>query len=109
MACGPGTYSASDGNIQCTACEPGKWMDHTRATMCSSAQPGTYAVRGATFYEHCPAGTFNPIFGASRISSCLLCPPGKATPIPGRSSLDDCQSCFPGTHAHANGTAICTQ
>ena len=115
LPCAPGSYNPTPGRAHgsCIPCPVGTLSDGLYSTSCGPCPLGGYcATTGAASvrqtFEPCPAGTYNPIMGASGIAACIACPRGKASPIPGSVNAASCHHCLPGSYAPTNGTAVCT-
>ena len=108
--CPAGTYSTSSGvqsKDECTACDAGYYCQYygllATTSQCDAGyycteyaftnQPwiesalqygrcpqGYYCTAGTTSGTACPAGTYNPSYGAESLSGCVSCPAGYACP-----------------------------
>lgn len=111
--CALGSYSSSQGQSVCSACDTGKFSpsgDVPRSSCTPCPKGGYCADPGASpalAFKQCEAGTYNDEEGKSEAIACKACPVGKANPIPNSIELGACKDCLPGSIADEEGTGIC--
>ncbi|KAF0707402.1 hypothetical protein AaE_013620, partial [Aphanomyces astaci] len=83
IPCPYGTYNPSLGAKSmesCVSCRAGKWCNRTGIIDDTTydCPPGHYCTRGTPDAVECPAGTFLPTSGATKLTDCLTCPGGSS-------------------------------
>eukprot|EP00913_Durusdinium_trenchii_P000697 g649.t1 len=115
--CSPGSSSEEAANA-CEACEPGRWVNVSRATACEGCPAGTASSqRGATTQERGGIARWSrpsplpwhDLRASVGESECERCPAGRAVGRSGASAAEACEVCVPGRWAAETGTSQCQQ
>ena len=92
--CKIGTFSANQGDNQCTPCPAGKYNNLTGQTNCKTCQSGEFSHAGASSCMKCQVGHYQNIIGQS---SCKECNAGTYTDGIGQA---DCKTCPSGMYSN---------
>lgn len=90
VACQPGTYQNMKGQIKCNVCRDGFDCPDKGMAIPNPCPEGYYCIGGKT--TKCPAGTYNSLKYAAKITDCPACPPGKYCEIGSKAFTGYCDA-----------------
>jgi len=99
-ACPAGSTTFAEGQVGCTACDPGKFKGFA-STNCTDCAPGRFSSFGATECTYCSPGSVSTVVAQS---FCLPCGLGTFANTTGSS---ECMNCAKGKFQDSSNATFC--